>query len=475
MFVLKAPIRLYGRKLTTDLALRSGLPDAKSFSPYEGQSAYVDRLWTEETFASKEWLFEQQADFDSNVKQPHLLIYDESEEEQYGRDDMPYDPATDKLSFSKYLRRLEDIPGEYVVAYLGNVVYSICRHTGGVKEFNYSHAVAPTIKDLEDGTAIDLAELETDVNKNAWSDSEVKTALNQLPYVLRRFLNLSIYTGVHVLSLVCSYMIAAEKNRIARYNGSTKILKKNAVIAENVWTCDNQGNAVKKVEISNKNLRVYELFDWLDGESTKYVTYQEDVTNFMHYVKVLNIDIAEDMSKYGADFVRSLVVVNLTPNKQYNPQIYTALMKGTTVEMKSIDALARTMSNFREVQTSNDTVRKVVDKFDYAQKEKNFDLAKQLHYAYNMTLGACLENVRYEFIDGFLYCNGELAIISSGLITNKMFVDTRVIISELGYCVSVTDTLIMKLMPIGVAYDNMMIKLTKNTEDKLTDWWAISL
>lgn len=474
MFVVTNPVKLYGRNVVCDLALRSGFADDKSFSPYDGMSAYVDRLWTEPTFASRESLFAKQSDFDADAIQPHLTEYDADEEETYAKETR-YNPAVDKTDFDKYYRRLEDIPVDYLANYIGNLVYTICRLTGGVKAYNYNHAVAPTIIDMEDGSATDLADLELDYDTNAWSDSEVKRALNQLPYVLKRFLNLSCYTGVHVLSFVCSYMIAKEKNVVAKNSGRTKFLKKNAVIAENVWTCDSLGNAQKKVEISNKNLKVYDLFEWIEGNSTKYVNYRIDVTNFMHYVKVLNIDIREDMSKYGFDFANSLTVLTLTPNSQYNPDVYNALLNGTAVKSNSADVIGKTITRFNELCVSNPIVAKVAEEFDYSKRKNNFTQAVNLHRAYMMSQGTIPENSNYEFFDGFLYYNGTLAVIMCGLITDTMFADGRVILSELGYCVAVSDSLVLDLMPVGIAIDNMKIKLGRNVDDRLTEWWSIAL
>ena len=450
------------------------MPDAHSYSPYQGMAATVDRLWTEQTYASKESMFASQIDFDADVMQPHLSEYDEDEELTYSKD-AAYSPAIDGPDFNKYNRRLEDIPSEYLENYVCNLVYTICKLSGGVKAYNYAHPLAPTLIDIEDGSAIDLADLELDYNKSNWSDADTKRALSQMPYTLKRLLNLSCYTGVHVLSFICSYMIAKEKNKLAQQCGSTKILKRNDVISENVWTSDTLGNAVKKVEVSNKNLKVYELFDWIEGSSTKYVPYKEDATNFMHYAKVLNLDIREDMSKYGFDFMSKLTVLSLTPNTQYNSSVYNALLKGTSVQSGSADLIGKTMTRFLEICTSTPVVQKVVNEFDYTHRTHNFDLAKKLHYANRLMQGKMGERAVYEFYDGFLYCNGELAVLQCGMITDYMFSDGRVLLSELGYCVAVSDSLILDLMTMGIAYDNMQIKLSGNKEEHLEGWWSVPL
>ena len=460
--------------MITDLALRSGLPDAKSYCNHAGLSSIVDNFWTEPTFASKEAMYEKQQDFDADYAQPHLTEDSDEDEDTFTKG-TAYNPAVDSLDFNKYFRRLEDIREDYLEKYISNVTYTICRLSGGIKDFNYNHAVAPTLRDLEDDSVTELADLELNMDKTEWSDSEIKKAISQLPYVLRRFLNLSCYTGIHVLSFVCSYMLASEKIKVARQSGSTKVLKRNNVISENVWACDLQGNATKRIEVSNKNVKAYDMFDWMEGTLNMYVPYKEDVTNFMHYAKVLNLDITEDMSKYGADFVRSLTVVSLTPNSQYNPSVYNALKSGTPVLGSSSNALAKTISRFRELCASNEIIQKTINDFSSVHKENNFKCAKQLHYGFMMMQGRYDETFNYEFYDGFLYCNGQLAIIGSGMISDSIFADGRVLLSELGYCVAVSDSLIMELMPVGIALDNMMIKVQHNTEDKIEKWWSVSL
>ena len=433
-------------------------------------------MWSEPTFASKEAMFQDQVDFDADIIQPHFTEYDYDKEVEEYEQETPYNPAVDKTDFDRYYRRLEDISMEYLEKYVCNLVYTICRLSGGVKAFNYKHATAPTLLDVEDGTATELAELETDISRDAWPESVINEAYTKLPYVLKRLNNLSRYSGIHMISFVSSYIIARDKNARARQAGSTKLLKRNAVISENVWACDNMGNATHKVEISNKNLRAYEMFDWIEGEVDKYQAYKEDVTNYMHYVKVLNIDITHDMEKYGTEFLNKLTVTTLTPNTQYNPDIYNALLSGgNIIDTTKVDAVASTMDRFKELCVSDDMLSRVLNEFDAVRQQKHFETAKKLYSAYCLSHGEMCSNALFEFYDGYLYYNGDLAIMSSSFISNAVFVDDRCLISELGYLVHVTDNLAVHLMTVYCADENLMAKIRRDHEHKANDWWLASL
>lgn len=476
MLIINNPIRLYGRKVVTDLALRSGSVTANSFSNSEGLASMVDKMWSEPTFASKEAMFQNQVDFDADKIQPHYIEYDYAKEIEEYEYEVPYNPAVDKTDFDRYYRRLEDINGEYLEKYVGNLVYTICRRSGGVREFNYQHAVAPTILDVEDNTPSELADLETDGQKDAWSESTVNEALTNLPYVLKRFNNLSRLTGIHILGFVCSYILAKEENKLLQQAGSTKLLKRNAVISKNVWACDKQGNATHKVEVSNKNQHAYFVFDWIEGGIDQYQAYREDVINFMHYVRVLNIDISENMERYGTEFLNKLTVVTLTPNAQYNPEIYKALLNGTSVSSGiSESAIQDTISLFSELCTTDESLKKVQSNYTADKQRQHLEQARKLYSAYMLSIGEFVKQSSIEFYDGYLHYDGELVTVNSNLYGDTMFRDTRCLISELGFLVHITDSLFLHLMSIYIAYDNMLAKLGKISDHRIESWWLVSL
>lgn len=476
MLIISNPIRLYGRKVVTDLALRSGSVTANSFSNSTGLASMVDRMWSEPTFASKEAMFQQQVDFDADKIQPHYKEYDYAKETEEFEYETPYNPAVDKTDFDRYYRRLEDIDGEYLEKYVGNLVYTICRLSGGVKEFNYQHAVAPTILDVEDDTPSELADLETDGQKDAWSESAINEALTNLPYVLKRLNNMSRLTGIHMLSFVCSYILAKEENKLLQQAGSTKLLKRNAVISKNVWACDKMGNATHKVEVSNKNQHAYLVFDWMEGNVDKYHAYRDDVINFMHYAKVLNIDITEHMERYGTEFLSKLTVVTLTPNLQYNPDIYKALLNGTSVSgVTSETAIQDTISLFSEICTTDESLRKVQTNYNAIKQSQHLEQARKIFAAYKLSVGEFINTDAVEFYDGYLQYDGQLAVVNTNLYGDTMFRDTRCLISELGFLVHVTDSLSVHLMNIYIAYDNMLAKMGKLDDHSIESWWLVSL
>jgi len=476
MLIINNPIRLYGRKVVTDLALRSGSVTANSFSNSTGLAVMVDKMWSEPTFASKEAMFQQQVDFDADKIQPHYKEYDYAKEIEEYEYEEPYNPAVDKTDFDRYYRRLEDIDGEYLEKYVSNLVYTICRRSGGVKEFNYQHAVAPTIYDVEDNTASELADLETDGQKDAWSESAINEALTNLPYVLKRFNNLSRLTGIHILSFVCSYMLAREENKQLQQAGSTKLLKRNAVISKNVWACDKLGNATHRVEVSNKNQHAYFVFDWIEGNIDKYQAYREDVINFMHYARVLNLDITENMERYGTEFLSKLAVVTLTPNTQYNPDFYNALLTGGSVaSMISSTAIQDTVSLFSELCTTDDMLIKVQANYTVIKQQQHLIKARELYCAYALSQGETVNPETLEFFNGYLHRDGKLVTVSSSIYGNTIFKDTRCLISELGFLVHVTTTITTHLLSIYLAYDNMLAKLGKLVDHKIESWLIVSL
>lgn len=476
MLIINNPIRLYGRKVVTDLALRSGSVTANSFSNSTGLSAMVDKMWSEPTFASKEAMFQKMVDFDADRIQPHYTEYDYAKEIEEFEYEIPYNPAVDKTDFNRYYRRLEDISSEYLEKYVGNLVYTICRRSGGVKEFNYQHAVAPTILDVEDNTPSELADLETDGQKDAWSESVINEALTNMPYVLKRLNNLSRFIGIHMLSFVCSYILAKDENKLLQQAGSTKLLKRNAVISKNVWACDREGNATHKVEISNKNQHAYMAFDWMEGSIDKYQAYREDVINFMHYVRVLNIDITENMEKYGTEFLKKLVVVTLTPNSQYNPDIYKALLSGGSVQSSSSETIIQdTVSLFSELCTTDESLKKVQAEYNSIKQRQHLEQARKLYSAYMLSQGEFTNQSTIEFYDGYLYADGKLAIVDANMFGGTVFRDNRCLISELGFLVHVTDSLSIHLLSIYLAYDNMLLKIGKVSDQKMESWWLVSL
>ena len=483
MFVITNPIQLYGRKVTTDLALRSGSADANSFSRTPGLSNLVTKYWKGETTANLEMLFQEQADFDADVKQPHYTFeeFDKNKEQDEFELGVAYSPAKDKTDFNGYFRRLEDICSDYLEDYVANLVYTICnkRGAGGVKLYEEKHRIQPTLYSVDDNEDVtELADLQLMVDPDKWSMASKQKAIMELPYTIKRLHNLSKYCGIHMLSLIASYVTARRKNSLKRQTGSTMTLKKNAVIAECVYTCKPDGTLGKKIEVSNKNQKAAEMYDWLVGVNNLYPSYREDFHNFLHYCKVLNIDLEnDDMSKYDESFVDKLVVLTLTPDTQYNQSIFNDILNPTLVEEEHQDVYLETISTFREMCVSNEKLIATMREYDSLKAAEHMKVAQELHFFYSVSfLGKPTESDKYMWQDGFLYYDGQLVVLNTQLVSNTTFTIGECIISELGYIIHVSDLMSLDIMTLYVAKENMVSKyITKDSDYVMLNWQRFSV
>ncbi|MCM1219036.1 MAG: hypothetical protein NC548_31525 [Lachnospiraceae bacterium] len=466
MIMLTTPIRLYGRKVVTDLALRSGLATANDFSPYEGKNGIVAHFVKAETLANIEYLFENQSDYDADIKQPH---YDsehynkiqESEEYERGID---YSPAKDKLDFNDYHRRLEVIAVEYLEEYISNLCFGIANRSGsnGIITFNNEHRIQPTLISVDDDDVTELADLQLRVDATEWSNEARASARDNLPYVLKRLHNLSRLCGIHMLSMIGAYLRAKEYNdRLLQTGQSKSTLKKNAVINEGVYKCDADGNIGSQIEVSNKSKKAADMFDWIIGANNMYSSYRDDLVNFLQYCKILNIDlINDDLRKYDNDFIDNLTVLTLTPDTQYCQAVFDAIRDSGLVipSTDAEDICLTTMNCFRDICDTNATLIGVIAAHDSIKAEQYLKKARTLHYVWS--LRCCdpptMPNDRlYQWQNGFLYYNGELAVLDTHLISKQSFSRPKFLISELGYCIHVGDTMYLEVMTVDCAYANM--------------------
>lgn len=482
MLIITTPIQLHAKKVVADLALKNGLRGVSAYSPYEGMNRILDHFSTDlsESTANIEDLFSRQKDFDADAKQPHLdKTQDwnpEKEKEEYENGDS-FDPIRDNYKdFSEYYRRLEDIKQEYIEEYIGNLRFSIVNKTGsdGLKSYNEKHRIQATLVSLDDSDDVtELADLLVDEDTETWSMSEKEAAKQRLPYILKRLDNLSMQVQVHALSFISSYLTAKEKNRLKQIAGSTMTLKPNAVIAECVYTYKVPGYIDKKVEVSNKNKHVVEMFDWITGQSTKYASYLDDVSDLLHYCDVLNIDLKhDDMSKYDNKFMSKLVVTTLTPNKQYNRDVYNCLAGNTVSKSNdSTDLTLETISTFNEILSVNTTVKEYIKYNDYSKPAEYMDLAIQIHYFYMLTTQRiCTSKSDYTWSQGYLYYKDDLAIVSSDMIANECFIHKECIFSETGFVVNESDLGSLYTLPVGAALCNMKIIKLGDTECVYSKW-----
>ena len=488
MIILTNPINLYGKKVVTDLATRSGNSTVNDFSCGLGLAYKVRELWPDnQSDANMEMLFNNQDDYNADVSQPTMTDedYDEVIDEEEHDIVTPYNPAIDKTDFNRYYRRLEDIANDYLEKYVGYLVYNIRNHSDGIKMYNSKHQDQPLLMSNgdDDNDFTEIADLQLVNDDEDWPLYMKQAALQNLPYVIKRLHNMSCYVGVHMLSFVVSFIKAKDKNSRLRIAGSTKTLKKNAVIEEGVYLCDKRGNITKKVLVQNKNRRAAEMFDWIVGASKEYAAYYQDYLDFVHYCKVLNIDIYnDDMTRYQSAFVDSLIVTTVTPNKQYDKQVFDAILgNGTNVMSDSdgtVDPLENTIEIFQQVCETSGILRDYIPHHDSVKAQGYLEIAKSIYNTYMLlSKGVTTDSSKYYWDSGYLFYDGNIVTMSASLISDpesRPFTNDLCIVSELGYCVQVTSLMSLYIMAIPCASSNLLNKVTyKDPEYKYVDWLRV--
>ena len=489
MIVLKNTVNLYSKKVIADLASRVGPPTMDSFTCCNGLRLVVNNYWPgglDSTDADIETLFSKQTDFNPDIIQPHLNEddYDETVElEEYEVGEV-YNPAVDKLPFKKYFRRLEDIAQPYLEKYVGNLVYSSVNHTsGGFKQYERTHKAQATLfnSNDDDDSITELADLQVFVNENEWPVEVKQVALDNLPYVIKRLHILSCYCKVHMLSYISAYLKAKDINDKKRVAGYTKTLKANAVIEEGAYLYTPDGFISKKVEIGNKNIHAQSMFDWITGANKNYEAYYKDFLDFVHYCEVLDIDILnDDMTKYDANFVNKLIVKTVTPNSQYDKQIYDALRSRLVIPIKNdadeVDPVLNTIDLFLDVIDYDSSIAEVLDSIDSDRCDKNLQNAKMLAYTDGLMFHNEFRDASNMYWqDGYLYYNNDLVIINTDLFSSVMFEDRRCIISESGYLLQLSKLNCLYLMHIDHAVLNFNARREKDINYTEAKWWRCSV
>jgi len=486
MIILSNPVRLYGKKVITDLATRSGEHTLDSYSYGIGMERIAFSYFTDkETDANLDMLFNEQTDFNPDVVKPQFDEESYSELAVAEQEDLPmYNPASDKLPYDGYFRRLEDIAPKYLEKYVTNIVYSICRYSSNLKAYKSKHRIQPTLVgtsgDNDDFTEISDLQLMVDIND--WSPESKQNALQHLPYVLKRLHNMSCYVGIHILSFIGSYLKAMEQAEANALMNRKRTFGRNDVIAYGVYRCDKRGNITQKVNKDLKCAKTKVAFDWICGETTDYSSYYQDYVNLLHYCRVLNTDLkSDDLTKYQSDFIGKLVVTTVTPNKQFNQQIFTALKSNgeslPVIEEEEVDIYDNTLSLFNQACDLIPKLQEVQSTFDTKLATDTLRDAISIHYTHMCYVnGVVTESKEYSWQDGFLHYKGQLVEIPTDSIGSRYFETNTFILSELGYAVQLTKKDHLFLLSIPSALSNLTNKITGYASDyKEADWWRISL
>ena len=419
------------------------------------------------------YALEQQADFNADVRKPYLTD-DEVNEDDSNPDFMDigsitFNIATDTYEdFKLYFRRLEDISVAYLSQYLGNVLYNIKNMSGctaGLLQYNAAHPMQLnyTLGDDEDITEIaDLVSIE---NNNTDATDKIK-ALSALPYVLKRLHCLSVYSGVSVLSCIQAHAKAVRFFTLNRPN-STRKIKHNDLIEQGVWLVDQRGYACRKVTVDQKNQRAMKMCDWVLGIVNTNPSFLEDLHNFNYYCNILNIDlINDDMTRYDYDFIIKLQCTKLTPNYQYQREIYQDLLTNQKTSKVDIDDVYAVMHQFDNLLSDNSAFENI-DNISTRMFELFDKCNKDLAYSISAMTGNLINRDAMYYANGFLYHNGSPIVLPAHFITrnNETIYDKNFIIHELGFCIALTKSAKLYAIQSPSAMDNFMIlSTTRDTE-----------
>ena len=496
MLLLTNPYHLYGKKVIVDLLSRSGAPGPNNTIYYGMEhlfTKYAGIKDTSELLASLDYYFDTEDDFNADKVQPkqfRLEEFNETEYEEEEKDERgePYSTLKDDpKTFDGYYRRLEDIHSEYIVRYVSNIIYR-CAYQGNssrsISGLRKKHIIQPTLVDVNDDEETEYADTVTYENVDRYSDAEIEYAKDNLNYTLKRLHNLSKYMGVHMLSYISAYERAKDYNIRRRLSGSTKTLTSNDVIAQGVYLCDKNGNFTKRVEIKNKNKHAVEAFEWIKGNNENLSAYIKDYHDLLYYCDVLSIDIINDTELYkiGSSTISQLVVKTVTPNNQYNDQIFKALKanNNTLVESNQLtleDIIENTV-NLVDEACEIDNSKNVFYNITHHNTPYTIDdLHKSgiklfVNIANYLGMDLDFSGGNFSWKDGYLHYQENLVILDTDLLkADTHFKLNKFIISELGYAIKLTDDdkLIYMSAEVGLYNFNQMTNPNLVVKD-YTDW-----
>lgn len=487
MITLSREVTLMNRKVITDLALRTGYATPDDFSTGLGRNYLVNKFVKNpyDVEIPIEMLFENEDDYNADVYQP---IYDSSVDEADivdGEDranTVAYNPFKDKLDSAPYLRRIEDINPWYFNKYVGNVCHNISVGSSSFRGYAESHIVQPTLTNSSGDDPDDFTELsDLAVEENDdWSLEVKDNASCNLSYVLRRLHNMSCITGMHMLSYIRAYVCASDRNKRKRLSGSQKTLTCNDVIREGVYTCDNKGNVKKQVTVESKNRIARAMFDWITKTTDNLQSYYVDYENLLHYCDVLSIDIVhDDMSKYGSDFIDSLVVTVVTPNSQYNAQIYQALLnhnKEIKTVKEEVNIVQKTMQFFSDAMSSDTEIRRAYENITDEAVRNSHNTAMGILNLYCINKGIpIILPEQVQWVRGWLCQKGKLIQLPCNILGDTSRNGYTCIVNELGYVVCVTGEDRVVYMSLADAYQNCQNIFASSvlTDFKFLTWKAI--
>jgi len=177
--------------------------------------------------------------------------------------------------------------------------------------------------DAENDSMMDPSELL--IEESTCTNEEYLQWQEKIPYYLKRFQNLSIKTGIHILSLIIAY----EKAKVKK--GSSQP-KPSEILSMNFYKMNKDGS-IGEVVMDNKHNAAAALLwiregvapNWENAES-----YYDEMLDFSSICRRAKIDLAsEDPHRYTKEFMSNLVVTYIASNKEackrLNPNVVEGL------------------------------------------------------------------------------------------------------------------------------------------------------
>ena len=441
MFIFKDLIKLYGRKIITDLATRYGDANEESMCPAVGCAALVSRYWNEETEANIAALFEAQSDFDADICKPTIptsRVLDSDDEDAVkdildadAKPAVDYNPAIHKTNFNGYFRHMEDIQDYYTDTYVSQITYSVRHYDTGIAVFRKKHPIQNNFVTIGDnGQEItERVDLLTTYTLDTDAMDDTARAKEYLPYVIKRLHALSRICKVHVLSLISAYARAYDDYTNRRASGTTTAtLKVNAVLNYSVYSCKPDGYVKGLIFPTDKNPAAKMMYDWIAGNSTVYASYFQDYLDFIKYCEILNIDYRDkDMWMYQQSYINGLRVTVITPNEQYDKMVAEALRfnkpnytNEIAAQVQEDEALAiqQTISLYRSFYSMSTRDNNVYVNYTNKDREVIFNYATDIAMLAIRSNGGNVSNRNiFRWRDGYLYLNYSICTVPTSLIS----------------------------------------------------------
>jgi hypothetical protein len=380
MLVSEMLIPIPSRHLLVDLILSDGSDSTESLSPYRSAAhEFFQQIPNAPSNALS--MLEANKDYNADKQRPEPGTYRK-------RQDLP----------STYLRRLEEIDESWVFAYLVNALTGMkINQSDGLHEYEQNNAETRTIQG-SDGNTADEKDFLT--QSGDYSPSEILSAAKKLPYLLKRLHMESIDRQVNLLSLIIAY----ERAKTADNNYDPK---PRHILNNKVYRMFGTGRNYSLMDIDDNKGKIFPQANrWIHGDLDARDTYFYTAMELLDVCETLGIDLKqEDSNMYQQDFIDSLTVTYLAPNKMYvlakhnkgsiesSKSYLDVYDTGKSIALSEEEAIQNTIQVYLDSSLSRDG-----ESIDGRDLETFMRLYNQMR--------KCQYNLRYFFtVDGFFYVN----------------------------------------------------------------------